>query len=110
MLEAAGVPPHRQIQGRSLLGPMSGKAKNWRKSFLCEYYMERQFARVATWEAVRTERWKYIRYPDLTDSDELYDLRSDPAEMRNVITSQPKALEECTRELARYGREIGSMA
>ncbi|MDX1984703.1 MAG: sulfatase [Bryobacteraceae bacterium] len=109
MLEAAGVPVHRQMQGRSLLGPMSGKAKNWRKSFLCEYYMERQFARVATWEAVRTEQWKYIHYPELQDSDELYDLRADAGEMRNVIGSEAKALAECRRELERYGREIGPM-
>jgi arylsulfatase A-like enzyme len=34
---------------------------------------------------VRTERWKYIQYQDVPDSEELYDLAADPFEMKNVI-------------------------
>jgi N-acetylglucosamine-6-sulfatase len=37
------------------------------------------------YQAVRTERWKYIRYTALEGMDELYDLRRDPYEMRNLI-------------------------
>ena len=37
------------------------------------------------YQAVRTERWKYIQYKELSGMDELYDLRSDPYEMKNVI-------------------------
>ena len=33
----------------------------------------------------RTERYKYIHYTKLSGMDELYDLRSDPYEMSNVI-------------------------
>ena len=37
------------------------------------------------YQAVRTERWKYIHYTELEGMDELYDLRRDPYEMRNLI-------------------------
>jgi hypothetical protein len=35
--------------------------------------------------AVRTERWRYIRYAD--DSEELYDHESDPMEYSNLAGS-----------------------
>jgi arylsulfatase A-like enzyme len=38
--------------------------------------------------AVRTEEWKYIQYPD--QPPELYDLKADPAERRNVIEQYPE--------------------
>jgi arylsulfatase A-like enzyme len=37
------------------------------------------------YQAVRTERWKYIHYTELDGMDELYDLRRDPFEMHNLI-------------------------
>ena len=37
------------------------------------------------YQAIRTERGKYIHYTGLRDMDELYDLRSDPYEMQNLI-------------------------
>ncbi len=39
------------------------------------------------YQSVRTERWKYIRYRELHGMDELYDLRADPYELRNVIAA-----------------------
>jgi arylsulfatase A-like enzyme len=48
--------------------------------------------------AVRTERWRYIRYRD--GSEELYDRQADPNEWRNIATdSRHEALK---RELAAY--------
>ena len=37
------------------------------------------------YDAVRTERYKYIRYRDLKDMNELYDLLDDPFELSNLI-------------------------
>jgi arylsulfatase A-like enzyme len=42
------------------------------------------------YKAVRTERYKYVRYTDLEGMDELYDLVTDPFEMRNMFRD-PKA-------------------
>ena len=36
------------------------------------------------YQAVRTARWKYIRYTELAGMDEVYDLRNDPYELRNL--------------------------
>ena len=38
------------------------------------------------YKAVRTERYKLIDYLELEGMDELYDLETDPYELRNVIT------------------------
>ena len=60
------------------------------------------------YKAVRTERWKYIHYVELDGMDELYDLKADPYEMRNII-NQPDAagtLNEMKRELERLLKPI----
>jgi len=41
-------------------------------------------------EAVRTERWKYIRYPGHPEFEELYDLDSDRWETRNLARDAPQ--------------------
>ncbi len=57
--------------------------------------------------AVRTGRWKYIRYRDLEGMDELYDLAADPFEMKNLIgvESRRETLAELQSELGRLIRE-----
>ena len=40
------------------------------------------------YQAVRTGQWKYIHYVDLEGMDELYDLKADPYEMKNMIADQ----------------------
>ena len=42
------------------------------------------------YKAVRSGRWKYIHYLELEGMDELYDLETDPYEMKNLI-AQPGA-------------------
>lgn len=108
MLDLAGVKPPAAMQGRSLVPALTGKAKNWRPHFLCEYYLEQQFNRIATWEAVRSTRWKYIHYPDLRDSDELYDLQTDPQEMKNRIAdpAAAKPLAELKAALDGYRKQV----
>jgi len=99
-----GAPP---IQGRSWKPLLDGSAKEWRRSWLYEYFFEPGFAATPTMQGVRTERWKYVRYPNVRDSDELYDLQSDPGEMRN-LAGEPSAkfqLEVMRTELYRLLQE-----
>lgn len=109
-LELAGVTVPKSIQGKSLLPILKGDTSGWRTAFLAEYFMEQQFARVPTWQAVRTDRWKYIRYTDLEGMDELYDLKSDPYEMKNLINDagSREAAESMTKELDRLVVETGA--
>ena len=62
------------------------------------------------YKAVRSERWKYIHYLELEGMDELYDLESDPYEMKNVI-EQPgaaRALAEMKKEMERLLKETNA--
>src|SRR5262245_48017548 len=73
------------MQGRSLMPIFEGSAASWRDAFLVEYYSDTVFPRVLNmgYSAVRTDRYKYIQYRDITGTDELYDLETDPYEEHN---------------------------
>jgi arylsulfatase A-like enzyme len=111
LLELAGVPVPPGVQGRSLAPVLGGHARNWRKSFLIEHYSDAVFPRVEHlgYRAVRTTRWKYIRYTELSGMDELYDQERDPYEMHNLVNSPSAsdALADARKELARLLRETG---
>lgn len=84
MLELAGIKAPDAMQGKSMVPLFAGKNAAWRKEFFYEYIREPQFGRIPSAIAVRTDRWKYIRYPELTDIDELYDLKNDRYELKNL--------------------------
>jgi N-acetylglucosamine-6-sulfatase len=92
LLEIAGASVPKNLDGRSVVPLLKGAKVPWRKSFLIEYYSDKVFPRVSQmgYQAVRTERFKYIHYVDLKGMDELYDLEEDPYELSNII-HDPKA-------------------
>jgi N-acetylglucosamine-6-sulfatase len=109
LLTMAGVPVPDAMQGDSLVPLLGGKKNEWRRSFLIEYYSDRVFPRIFKmgYQAVRNERWKYIHYLELDGVDELYDLKADPYEMKNVI-SQPhteQTLKAMRKELEQLLRQ-----
>src|SRR5207244_3079911 len=98
ILDLAGVPIPSQMQGRSLVPLLKGQTASLRDSFLIEHASDNVFPRVRNmgYQAVRTERWKYIRYTDL-GMVELYDLQEDPYEMKNLI--QESRSEKVVKEM-----------
>ena len=85
LLDIAGLQAPTNMQGESLLPLLKGQSPKWRDSFFCEYFEEANFPRIATWQAVRNDHWKYIHYPNLQDADELYDIKEDRYELKNRI-------------------------
>ena len=85
VLELAGVTVPDSMQGRSLWPLLEDEQVSWRDTLLYEYFQE-YGPGVPTILGVRTERYKYVTYPELPDDiGELYDLEKDPGELRNLI-------------------------
>jgi N-acetylglucosamine-6-sulfatase len=112
LLELAGVKIPATMQGRSLAPLLKGARPVWRNSFLIEYYSDKVFPRVLQmgYKAVRDGRWKYIHYFELEGMDELYDLRTDPYEMKNVIDrpGAARALDRMKRQMQRLLKETSA--
>lgn len=108
LLSLAGVSVPDAVEGRSLVPLLKGERPAWRSSFLIEYYSDKVFPRILqmAYKAVRSQRWKYIHYLELDGMDELYDLKNDPYEMKNLINEPDakNALDEMKQELRRFVR------
>jgi N-acetylglucosamine-6-sulfatase len=115
LLDLAGGKTGPQVQGRSLV-PLFGTGKPkgdpWRKSILLEYWAENAYPWLVgmTYKAVRTERYKYIRWVNRSrngELDELYDLDRDPYEILNVNKRPPyrEVRTRLQRELKRLTAE-----
>jgi N-acetylglucosamine-6-sulfatase len=102
LLDLAGVAIPDGTHGRSLVPLLKGETNGWRTSFLSEYFAEAGYPRIPTWQAVRTDRWKYIHYTDFDGMDELYDVKEDPHELKNRIADSDAetTLSDLKRELA----------
>ncbi len=72
LLELAGLPRKRGLEGESLLETLDGKPR--RRAVTMTYLRGNH--------AVRSRRWRYIRYAD--GGEELYDHSVDPDELTNL--------------------------
>ena len=73
------------MDGRSVLSALRGEAAPSGGELLYEYYWEYAFPHTPTTFALRGDRYKYIFYHGIWDTNELYDLASDPKERFNLI-------------------------
>lgn len=109
LIDLAGAQVPQGVQGVSAKPLMAGKKPAWREDWYYEYDRENPYL-TPTVRGVRTKRWKYVEYPDINDTAELYDLKSDPGEMNNLI-SDPKhasVLADMKKRLARLKEETGA--
>lgn len=83
-LDIAGVKVPAEVQGKSWKPLLKGKTSGWRKDFYYEYDLEEPYVKRPSVRGIRTERWKYCETPDLQDIPELYDLKNDQHELRNL--------------------------
>ena len=95
MLALAGLSRESELTGRDLMPLARGDEmtrQTWGQSIVYEYFWEFNYPQTPTMFALRDERYKYIRYHGVWDTDELYDLANDPFEMDNLI-DDPELLE-----------------
>lgn len=84
-LDMAGLNIPSEMQGKSIVPLLQGKTPdNWRKSIYYHYYEYPGAHMVQRHNGVRTERYKLINYYELGEK-ELFDLETDPQEMKSVF-------------------------
>lgn len=86
ILDLSGVPSPHEMQGRSLVPLLRGeRPRDWRSSLYYHYYEGPEGGHhVARHEGVSTAQYKLINFYEIGEW-ELYDLVSDPDEIRNRI-------------------------
>ncbi len=108
-LEMAGVPAPAEMQGRSVVPLLKGKAPaDWRKSLYFHYYEYPGPHSVRRHYGVITDRYKLAHFyePDM-EYWELFDRREDPREMKSLYDDPKyrKVREELSTELVRLRQQ-----
>jgi N-acetylglucosamine-6-sulfatase len=86
------------MAGHSFIPLLKGDTAKWRDKIFYEYYWEYDFPMTPNIFGVRTDKFKYIRYQGIWDTNELYDIEHDPNETVNLIQNPKYA--SIVKELA----------
>lgn len=84
ILNIAGVPIPDDIQGQSFLPLLKGQEPSLHDAVYYHYYEYPEPHRVMPHFGVRSEQYKLVRFYGEQDFWELFDLHSDPNELRNM--------------------------
>ena len=109
-LDIAGVPVPSDMQGRSLVPLLKGRAPaDWRKSFYYHYYEFPAVHSVRRHYGVVTPEFKLIHFyePDVNEW-EMYDRKKDPMELKSIYADpkQAAARKMLEQELQRLRTEL----
>lgn len=99
LMALAGDDSSHDFDGRSMLPLLQEEEIRWRHSLLLE-----NSSLGVYYKGLRTHRWKYVRWIR-SGNQELYDLKQDPHELRNIATRHPRVV---NRLRARVGRIASS--
>jgi arylsulfatase A-like enzyme len=108
LLDAVGLKVPADMQGRSFLPLLRGeRPKDWQTSMYYRYYHYPQDHRVQPHYGVRTAQYKLI-YFNKIDQWELFDLRKDPHELKNLYADPAYAetIKTLKTEMHRLKKEL----
>lgn len=102
ILSYAGVKIPEMMQGDNLLKLMNAENSPWRNSFFCEHLFENK--KIPKSEGIRTTDWKYFRYVDHPEWEELYYLKNDQLETINLAQEKSSlpTLNKLRQKLDKY--------
>lgn len=105
LADAAGIEIPGEIDGRSVVPLLAGKAPEWRDHVVITHHGNAYG--LCTMRAVITPDYKYVYWP--YDTAELYDRQADPWEMVNRIedSSLHGVVERLHEMLVAHGKNIG---
>ncbi|MDP3180477.1 MAG: DUF4976 domain-containing protein, partial [Bacteroidota bacterium] len=83
-LDYAGVPIPNDIQGESFRKLVSGETSEWRDAVYYTYYEYPSVHMVQRHYGIATERYKLMHFYYDVNEWEMYDLETDPSEMKSV--------------------------
>ncbi len=84
-IDIAGAEVPEDMQGQSMVPILKGSTPDdWRKAFYYHYYEHPSEHNVMRHYGITTDNYKLIHFYYDVDKWELYDLRKDPMEMKNV--------------------------
>src|SRR5690606_8542065 len=83
-LDYAGAEVPSDMQGESFRKLVSGEASDWRDAIYYTYYEYPSIHMVKRHYGIATDRYKLMHFYYDIDEWELYDLKEDPQEMKNV--------------------------
>ena len=94
MLDLCGAKFPQETAGRSFSRLLRGETMPPRTPFLIEHATDNVFARMKHmgYDAVRENRYKFIRYREFPGMEELYDLEADPHELKNLVRDPAQRL------------------
>lgn len=96
ILEICGAEPLSKTHGMSWAKVVKGENDKWRTAWYYEYNYEKEFPYTPNVRGIRTDQYKYIRYPHGDGGPdrhmaELYDIVNDPEERKNLINDPAHA-------------------
>jgi len=103
ILEMLTIPVGKEVQGVSLLPYIEGRRRDDLPSYI-ETYSPRENHGCSELIGLINGEWKYIQAP----KPELYNLKSDPQEEKNVIRQEEKITSSMRRELKEKIRKFSS--
>ena len=111
LLDMAGITIPEQVQGKSFFNNLKGEnSEDWRQSMYYHYYEYPYYHRVQPHYGIRNKRYKLIHFYYNMDIWELYDLKNDPNEMRNLINIEANSelIKELKKELYKLKENYGN--